>query len=736
MSKDKSTFLEKSSELIILLVSLYGSDHLLNSLGLRDKYKYNHDYLNPLAITDVPDLKKITLGPISIPTLTDSIPSFLWIAKVAFGVFYTKINELVYSLSTKLPKNILDPIIAEFKEANSEFAKAKDEESLNKALEKLASTLEKLSQVPGLLDTSSPTDNSLESLFKARFQEIESKISLDSAKDGELAKSHIDVNINILKNVGRIVTILAKFQAKAEQAKSANQGSIGSPVTPRTLEDYNKVFQIVPKPDISNQLFQSDPIKEDLIFAYLQVGGANPVVIERFKGNDNRLPINQEQYSAISILFGSPDSFNQALSEGRLYVSDYTLLNGLVNGNYVDEDTNTQKYTFAPVALFAVPPKNSKSRSLFPVAISFPQTTISQKWELFTPLAKHTTREAWLTARSIVLAADATYQALISHLGRSHLVVEPFVVPTYNLPVNHPVRRLLLPHLEGTLFINHGAHTLLVAPKQTVDSLLGSSIGADQAFAAKAAQSYLFNFNQISFPEILANRGVKDTTDLPVYPYRDDGLLIWNAIEKWVQNYLEINYKDDSHVLNDADLQGWASTLASFEQGRLQNFGDKNGNFGDPSDQRIQTRSYLVKVLSTVIFIASAHHAAVNYPQGELMSYTPAYPFARYLPSPTTNKDTRSFVDGLPPLSQAINQINLLYLLGSVYHTKLGYYYYPNSSYPDSPFTQSEQGVLEKFQNELHNITKTITERNAPGNGRLISYKFLLPDNIPQSINI
>ena len=40
----------------------------------------------------------------------------------------------------------------------------------------------------------------------------------------------------------------------------------------------------------------------------------------------------------------------------------------------------------------------------------------------------------------------------VSHLGRTHLFIEPFVIATERqLGENHPLRLLLRPHFEGTL---------------------------------------------------------------------------------------------------------------------------------------------------------------------------------------------------------------------------------------------------------------------------------------------
>ena len=513
---------------------------------------------------------------------------------------------------------------------------------------------------------------------------------------------------SIIDRLENIIKFVAKIDEEEDTETSESL----------TLNDYNKLYQIIKKPAIS------DRFTEDLIFAYLQVAGPNPLVLQQFTQMDFRLPITPEQYTAIAKKFGVTDSLSNALAEGRLYASDYKLLDSLPNGNFISDDLTQQKYISAPIALFAVPPQESSSRSLFPVAISYQKTTISKEWVLFTPLDVDSQQEPWMTAKNIVQMADSNFHELISHLGRTHLVVEPFIVPTYNdLPEHHPLRNLLIPHFEGTVLINYGAHAILVAPGGTVDSLLASTIGADTSLTGKGTQSYLFNFNAIDFPQTLVDRGVNNSETLPVYPYRDDGQLIWNAIHTWVNDYLSIYYADDAAIVADRDLQNWGATLVSLDGGRVQNFGEN-------SQGEIKTRDYLVKAISTIIFTGSAQHAAVNFAQKTYMMYVPGFPLARYLMPPTNIEDRESFMQGLPSLSQAQSQINILYLLGSVHYTRLG-------NYRASAFPENEQlqAAWKKFQENLNAATTIINQRNQSPE-RLMPYEFLLPENIPQSINI
>jgi arachidonate 15-lipoxygenase len=205
-----------------------------------------------------------------------------------------------------------------------------------------------------------------------------------------------------------------------------------------------------------------------------------------------------------------------------------------------------------------------------------------------------------------------------------------------------------------------------------------------------------------------------------VYPYRDDALLVWDAIHKWVSDYLSLYYASDDDVQKDLELQAWATEAQAFDGGRISDFGQEGG--------RIQTLDYLIDAATLIIFTASAQHAAVNFPQKGLMSYAPAVPMAGYLPltSLKGEVDEQKYLRLLPPLEQAQRQMNLLRLLGSIYYNKLGDY--PQGHFPNPKV----KPLLEAFQSNLKQVEVTINQRNL----KRPSYEYLLPSKIPQSINI
>jgi arachidonate 15-lipoxygenase len=481
--------------------------------------------------------------------------------------------------------------------------------------------------------------------------------------------------------------------------------------TATSLEEYNQQFVSIDLPAIAAHF------QEDECFAYLRVAGPNPTIIERVQscGGDvlsQKFPVTNAQYQAV---MGSDDSLAQAVAENRLYVADYAILSGAINGTYPNTH---QKYIEAPQALFAVPPVGSASQNLRPIAIQCSQEPGPQS-PIFTPAGNDPSeRYAWSMAKAVVQVADSNYHEAVAHLGRTHLFISPFVMATHRqLLPTHPLSILLRPHFEGTLNINNGAQSRLMAPKGGVDTNLAATIDCARALTVAGLQTY--GFNSAMLPKQLEQRGVADSNALPLYPYRDDALLLWEAIHDWAKAYLSLYYTNDAAVQQDIDLQNWVAELLAFDGGRVVDFGEAG---------QIQTLSYLIDAVTLIIFTASAQHAAVNFPQGDIMTYAPAMPLAAYAPAPSHSDQTEDeYFELLPPLHQAQGQLELCYLLGQVYHTVLGQY--------DAQWFVDDrvQSPLQVFQNRLQKIEGAIALRNQT---RLYPYPYLQPSKIPQSINI
>ncbi len=433
---------------------------------------------------------------------------------------------------------------------------------------------------------------------------------------------------------------------------------------PRSLDDYARLFATFQRPWFADQ-FDSDEV-----FAYLRVAGFNPLVLQRVTTPGEKFPVTDEQFRVG--LGDAGDSLALAGAEGRLFLCDYEALAGVKNGNF----PAGPKYCFAPLALFALPRGGSGPRRLQPVAIQCGQNPRS--YPVFTPADG----EAWKRAKVAVTVADFTHHETVSHLARTHLVVGSLVMATRRcLPDTHPVSTLLRPHFEGTLNINDMLPTSMLAPGREVDKAFGGTLSATLKLSVEGLRAS--SFNALFLPADLEARGV--TSPTLEYPYRDDALELWRAIEEWVGTYVRLYYGSDEQVRADAALQAWGAEVVSPEGGRLR-------GFGDAGDGRIQSLKYLCQALTMIVFTASAQHSAVN-----------------------------------APLELAMLQMEFLSLLGGVVHTRLGRY--EKDWFQDGRVHEP----LARFQRKLDDIEALITERNR---SRFGPYPFLLPSRVPQSINI
>lgn len=491
--------------------------------------------------------------------------------------------------------------------------------------------------------------------------------------------------------------------------------------SPLGLNNYKDLFQVIYLPTIAYQAH------EDKAFAEQRLAGPNPLVIERFHSSLlDKFPVTDAQYQSV---IGAGDSLQKALAENRLYITDYQVLREIDPGTVANEHHTIQKYIYHPIALFAVEPGDCPNRRLLPIAIQCYQDPSPENPIFLAPSNNSSLEErwAWQMAKLIVQIADGNYHEFVSHLGGTHLRMEPIAIATERkLPVTHPLGALLRPHFEGTLFINDSAVEVLANPGGTVDKVAAGTLKSSILLSVKGAKDYPYPFNESSLPTVLKARGVDDPQFLPNYPYRDDGLLIWNAISEWVSSYLKLFYSDDFSVQNDAVIQAWIQDLTAPRGGQMTGIGEK---LTEHSPVIFQTLAYLIEAVTLIIFTSSANHAAVNFPQATFMTYMPNMPLAGYREAPKTTKgmSEQDYLDLLPPLSQAENQMNMTYLLGSVYYTRLG-------NYGDSYFSDDRvKDLLKVFHQKLLSIELEITARNE---ARPTEYNILRPSNIPQSINI
>jgi arachidonate 15-lipoxygenase len=230
------------------------------------------------------------------------------------------------------------------------------------------------------------------------------------------------------------------------------------------------------------------------------------------------------------------------------------------------------------------------------------------------------------------------------------------------------------------------------------------------------------------------------------FPYRDDALLIWDAVTKYTSQYLHHYYRDDSSVENDLYLQAWAAELgaplnerpesdfATAPQWIPKEWVEKTGLKAKlpsyprvPALGKITTLQQLIDIATTIIFTCGPQHAAVNFSQYDYVNYVPNAPFALYS-TPDTPVPLKEL---LPKATEELGQMELSYALSGIYYGQFG-------SSDLIKFTSArDRNILAEFQSNLLTIEGKIQTRNIQRKSDCgAEYPYLLPSHIPNSINI
>lgn len=250
------------------------------------------------------------------------------------------------------------------------------------------------------------------------------------------------------------------------------------PDIPTDLRSFEKLRQDLPfhslNPALSENFLGSHKgniaswAQHDDVFVEQFVAGINPVMIQRVMVNEQGgalLPeaLNIDAFN--KILTSINLSFGKSLSElaagGRLFLVDYRILEGV--------PTKPGCVVYLPFVLFFL----KLDGQLAPLGIQLTRNIVftqrgpkASSNKVFSP---HTGTEVashnliWKFAKLHVLHSDSLVHEAVTHLGYTHLAMEPVIIAfNRQLPDSHPILHLLTRHFWQTYDINQlGRLTLL-----------------------------------------------------------------------------------------------------------------------------------------------------------------------------------------------------------------------------------------------------------------------------------
>jgi len=286
-----------------------------------------------------------------------------------------------------------------------------------------------------------------------------------------------------------------------------------------------------------------------------------------------------------------------------------------------------------------------------------------------------------------------------------------------NLHPVHPLYKLLRPHFHNTLAINVLLRRELIDPHGPTFHTLALAGAGQFKLLEKAFEKW--SFREWVVPDNLARRGVANIKKLPNYFWRDDALLVWDAIEHFVKKILGHHYSSDRAVQADAELQGFAAELS-----------DK-GLKGHDFPNRIETVAQLVETASAILFQASAGHSAIHYSHFDHYVSIPNQPRALYEPPPKKKGvlTMDNVLTLLPCGDEAIASVGMAYELSRYSKNQIFL-----GSYPEPLFTDpAPLQFISEFQDDLWQVSRKIHTRNATAT---VPYVFLLPERVTASVTM
>lgn len=549
--------------------------------------------------------------------------------------------------------------------------------------------------------------------IKTKFEQIKQRqgtserVSVTTAAELAGLRTRISGAGGIMNQFGSLRERLTTKVATAIQGV----GGVGDFGKKGSLDSYNAIWATRPIPS------QERNLHDDEIFAALRVEGANPMILRRADSLPAKFPLSEEQYAQV---VGDGDTIAAAIAEKRLFLADYEELGSMAPNHATYKFLTGEGWNSAPIALFRVP---AGKDALEAVAIQVGQDPSAAAMFLRPKPDDSENYWGWQMAKTVVQTADFNHHEMFVHLGRTHLVSEAFCVATNrHLSRRHPLNVLLRPHFEGDLWINFFAALVIMSPNTFGDNILAAPIKDGAEGARRSRMSWDFYENMP--PAELAARGVDSSSGLGHYPYRDDALSVWGAIHSWADEYVRAYYTSDADVLGDTELRAWTKELRGI--GRVKGFRD------------ITSVNQLVDVVAMIMFTAGPQHAAVNYPQADLMTHAPfaAGLMAHAAPKEESGHTEADWIALLPSMFAAMNQMYFLNFLGGVFYRPLGDYRkdtFPYGPAITDPKVAKEGGPLSRFQNDLKSVESVIERRNLT---RPRPYTYLLPSLIPTSTNI
>uniref|UniRef100_A0A3B4V3U7 Hydroperoxide isomerase ALOXE3-like n=1 Tax=Seriola dumerili TaxID=41447 RepID=A0A3B4V3U7_SERDU len=514
-------------------------------------------------------------------------------------------------------------------------------------------------------------------------------------------------HINSFNNVSELPDEIRFSKSKSSKTLNTKRiigvelklkGMIGSMEKWESIEDMKKIFWYK-KTTMSE--YVTEHWKEDDFYGYQFLNGINPNVIKKCSELPPNFPVTEEM---VKPFLEEDSSLEEEMEDGKIFLYDQKKMDGIPARDYNGEPLHVS----AGLCLFYLNPEDK----LMPIAIQLHQQP-SEDNPIFLPSDSETD---WLLAKMFIKNADVVDHEVVHHLMKTHFLAEVYNMATLRcFPVIHPLYKLLIPHFRYTFNINMVGRESIFGTNGILKMV--SSLGSEGLTELMRRALSETTYSSLCLPENITARGLKS---IPNFYYRDDGLKLWNIINRFVKATVGYYYPSDKTVHKDTELQEWISEI--FIHAFL-------GNKASGFPACFNTVKEVIRFITVVIFTVTAQHAAVNsgqfdyhwVPNGSLLLH-------KHPPTTKGQSSMETILETLPNVGETVSFAAMAWVLSEKYTDV------PLGAYPEERFDEpAPKQMIKDFQEELSYLSEEITSRNSE---LKVPYTYLNPTEIENSITI
>jgi hypothetical protein len=201
------------------------------------------------------------------------------------------------------------------------------------------------------------------------------------------------------------------------------------------------------------------------------------------------------------------------------------------------------------------------------------------------------TDPTWDLTERIALCTLATHLTVWRHGMQYHVGgVAPVAVITQDMPPEHPIRRLLAPHISETPSTNYYTHLTL---RRSGFDVTGFGFPLEVILKYYDDGASALHLAMLDVRCDTARRDIPETLD---YPWYRQALRYWALFEAYVSDYVSHYYPDQAAIEKDKELQSWFELLDDNIVNGIRGYVDS------------LTKENLIKLCTLYIYTVTVEH--------------------------------------------------------------------------------------------------------------------------------